>query len=160
MSSNTGWERNYAQYPYDLYEAGDFLLFPMDGIEGRRAMRERVLAVPEGSGGVAFPFGKLETQGTVAVVSAVVGTRGIVVPWDGRARAARAYEPRTDGGVATLEVDGTRFVDRETGSVWTVGGMAVEGERAGERLVAIADGFVAFWFAWAGFQPETGIWIA
>ena len=49
-------------------------------------------------------------------------------------------------------------MDVETGSEWTVEGLAVSGARAGEILDPVPGTFVAFWFAWAAFQPETAIW--
>jgi hypothetical protein len=59
---------------------------------------------------------------------------------------------------ASFSVENGRIVDDETGSVWSVEGRAIEGPRAGERLTPVSEAYVAFWFAWASFQPETTIW--
>jgi hypothetical protein len=59
---------------------------------------------------------------------------------------------------ATFSVEDGKIVDEATGSVWTVEGRAVDGPRAGERLPAVEEAYVAFWFAWAHFQSNTTIW--
>ena len=159
VSSATGWDRPYNEYPYDLYESRGALLLPMRGIDKRREMKERVLGVPFRSGGMAFPFGELEALGALAAVNAIVGGNELVVLWDSAARAVQAYEPRTDQGRATLRVESGVLVDEETASTWTVDGRASGGARAGEQLVAVSDAFVAFWFAWAAFYPQTELWL-
>ena len=159
VSSATGWARDYARYPYDLYESASFLLFPMDGLaDARRPDKERVLGLPDRDGGVAFPFGLLAEQGAVAVVEQVAVGRSIVVLWDGAAQSAQAFERRSETGTASLTVTTGRIVDRETGSRWTVDGWAVTGPRVGERLVPVVEAHAAFWLAWVAFQPATRVW--
>jgi hypothetical protein len=157
VSEATGYQFDYTAYPYDLYESGPFVLFPQE-VDPRREMKERVLGIPDGAGGVAFPFEELEARGTRVVVSREVGGRSLLVLWDSEARAARAYEPRTGSGPATVISQGSSFMDTETGSSWNVEGVAIAGSRVGEQLLPITDSFVAFWFAWAGFYPDTELW--
>jgi hypothetical protein len=161
VSSETGFTRSYNRYPYDLYEASDGTLFPIgDFRDRRRRTKERVLGIPGPKGGLALPFGELEAAGGVAVIPERVGDRDVLVLWDRVAQAAQAYEPvTTDGNPVTLAVENGRLVDGETSSVWSVEGVAIEGDRTGERLVPIDDSFVAFWFAWAAFNRGTRIWV-
>ena len=49
------------------------------------------------------------------------------------------------------------FTDNETGSVWNGKGEAISGPLMGERLDAVEDAFVAFWFAWSIYYPNTRI---
>lgn len=157
-SENTGFDRNYDRYPYGGYENNTFLLFPQEQIDDRRPMKERVLGIPDGDGGEAFPFGEFDGAGTLAV-STQRGSDDIVILWDGDARAAAAFFPRTsDGQSVTVRSAGTGFVDAETGSNWNVEGRAVAGPLAGARLEPFPDATVAYWFAWAAFHPETLIW--
>jgi hypothetical protein len=39
--------------------------------------------------------------------------------------------------------------------VWGVHGVAVEGPLAGRQIEPVPEAYVAFWFAWAAFHPET-----
>lgn len=60
---------------------------------------------------------------------------------------------------AGFSVENGTIVDDETGSTWTIEGRAVAGPRAGRRPSGpVEEAYVAFWFAWAAFQPETTIW--
>jgi len=60
----------------------------------------------------------------------------------------------------SFETSQGKIVDLETGSTWTIEGLAVGGPLAGTHLEPIAEAHVAFWFAWATFHPETQIWEA
>ena len=153
VSSETGWDRNYVAYPYDLYEVGDFLLFPAGELDSRRPVKERVLGIPDGTGGLAIPFGVLEQAGAQVATTVNVGGRSILVLWDADAQAAMAFDAATSEGPATIKVVGGRFVDDETGSVWSVDGRGIEGSRKGQLLNGVDDAYVSFWFAWSLFQP-------
>jgi len=41
-----------------------------------------------------------------------------------------------------------------------VEGLAIDGPMAGQRLEAVSEAFVAFWFAWPNLYPEIEIWNA
>ncbi|MEK7863193.1 MAG: DUF3179 domain-containing (seleno)protein, partial [Chloroflexota bacterium] len=56
----------------------------------------------------------------------------------------------------TFHVAGRAFRDDETGSTWTVAGLAVAGPHAGRRLRAM-DYEVTYWFIWSAFRPETEV---
>jgi hypothetical protein len=163
VSDDTGFQREYTRFPYQSYEKldNDFLLFPGPAVDERRPAKARVLGIPNGLGGVAFPFADLDEAGVNVVVRSTVGGREALVLWDSDAQAAAAFYPETiDGVPAKLLADGDAFVDRETGSVWNVEGVALAGPLVGSRLVPIPESFVVFWFAWTAFHPETRLWTA
>lgn len=126
-----------------------------------------MIGVPAGTaGGLAIPFGELEEAGEAAARRVGVVRGGGILLWRASARGGRIYRkaPRDvppgsgfDGGEITMEVRGGEFHDRETGSRWTLDGAAVEGPLEGARLEPFTGPFVAYWYAWAGFQPETEI---
>jgi hypothetical protein len=51
------------------------------------------------------------------------------------------------------------ITDVETGSTWSVTGIATAGLLAGTQLEPVPHGN-HFWFAWVAFSPETTIWTA
>ena len=51
----------------------------------------------------------------------------------------------------------TTFRDEETGSLWNLAGLAVDGPLAGTRLRQL-PGYSAYWFAWSSFWPNTAVW--
>ena len=52
---------------------------------------------------------------------------------------------------------GTPITDRETGSTWSITGLAIDGPLAGAQMAPVVHGD-HFWFAWAAFAPDTTIW--
>ncbi len=163
VSSNTRLVRDYTRYPYGDYEqlGNTRLLDPRTEIDERRPPKERVLGIPDGDGGgIAFPFGTLAGDGDAAarVVEETAGGQPVVVFWDGVRDGARAYRPVLDGEPLTFEVHGGEIVDTETESTWRIDGVAVAGPRAGAALEPVENAYVAFWFAWAAFQPQTRLW--
>ena len=164
LSNETGYGIGYTSvnYPYGNYEDpdNDGLLFDME-IDPRRPPKERLLGVPDSRrGGTVFPFGELDNGEPVNVVHQATDAGFVVVFWDNAAQTAMAYSPRLNGESLQFEVQEGKIVDMGTGSVWRVDGLAVEGEMAGSRLEPVENAYVAFWFAWAAFHPETVIWAA
>ena len=163
LSSETGYGIGYSavNYPYGNYEApdNDGLLFHME-IDRRRPPKSRVLGIPDSRlGGTAFLFSELDKDDAiVSVVHKLVDIGPVVVFWDKLRRSAMAYAPRLNGTRINFEVREEQIVDVETGSVWSVDGLAIEGPLAGSRLEPIKEAFVSFWFAWAAFHTETEIW--
>lgn len=163
VSSETGHFRDYRAYPYGSYDQPDngSLLFPMPSVDGRRPPKERVLGIPQDpDGGVALPYGELEERGAVAAVGVTVGSTQRVVFWEGASQLAAAYIPSAGSSSLTFRVESGQIVDVETGSVWRVDGLSTAGPLAGTQLEAVADAFVAYWFAWAAFYPKATLWTA
>lgn len=152
-------------YPYggnlDLNSApwfnGD--RFFIRAIDRRRPLKERVLGVSDDEGGIAFPFGELDALGPAAAVrSTLADGSPFIVLWDREYQAAMAYRPVVGGDPLTLEVQDGVIVDVETGSTWEVDGRARSGPLEGKQLEPVAEAYMAFWFAWAAFQPSAQIW--
>ena len=163
INDETGHSRDYRRYPYGGYEApsNPTTLYPQGPLDGRRLPKERVLGIPSDErdgGGVAFPFDALDNGEPVRVVEHLAAGRPVVVFWDRDARAAAAFWPAVGGRTLVFEVRGDVIVDAETGSEWTLEGLAVSGEMEGTTLEAIPQAYVSFWFAWSTFIPDTEIW--
>ena len=159
VSENTGSSRDYRVYPYGDYDDPNNTntFFPVD-LDPRRPPKERVLGIPVGSGGLVFPYGLLDTQGPVAAVAVEVAGEDLVVFWDRFRETAMAFRPLVDTEGLTFTVVQGRITDEQTGSSWTVDGLATTGPLTGRRLAPKAEAFVAFWFAWPEFYPELRIW--
>ena len=161
VSGELGFGRDYRLYPYGDYEDinNPETLFLNEEIDPRRPPKERLLGIPRDDGfGMAFPFTLLEAMGNKAVVhDDVQGTRSLVVFWSTEGQSAVAFKPTVNGQALTFEVRDDKFSDVETGTEWTMAGRAVSGPLAGSVLEPIHDAYVAFWFAWATFHPNTGL---
>lgn len=147
--------RNYRQYPYGSYNeiTSNELLWPMP-VDRTRLIKERVLAIRDGSGGRGFPYGELAALGDVAVVNETIGGIPTVVLYDASdGETALAFDARVRGQTLTFEAASGAWTDAETGSTWAVDGQATDGPLAGTRLQTRADAYTLFWFAWRLFQP-------
>ena len=162
VSDNTGYSRNYGQYPYGSYEqlGNADLLFPQTP-DDTRPIKERVLGIRTGEfSGRGYPFGELAARGrTVALNEDVDGAVAIFYSAD-NGESAVAYRPIVNDQTLTFDVDGDMWRDLETGTTWNLAGAAVDGPLAPARLEPLADAYVVFWFAWKQFQPDSEIWLA
>jgi hypothetical protein len=175
LSRETGHVRAYGSNPYAGYDSIDqnpFLFEETPG--GPLSPKERVVTVGEGVDAVAVPFSELRTVGVATIT---VGGDELVVMWGpGTASAlnsARIDDSRDIGatGVFRPLVDGRRLTfvreggedapirDKETGSTWSILGIAIDGDLEGSTLEPVVHAN-HFWFAWAAFAPETTIWTA
>jgi hypothetical protein len=173
LSRDTGFSRPYGTNPYPGYDDVDSRPFLFAGeTDGRLPPMERVVGVVLGEAGAAYPFPALQEA---RVVADTVGDTDLVVLWAPGTNSAVDTQDVTEGrdigqaGVFRRNLDGRAltfipgpgdgFTDEETGSTWTVSGLATAGELAGSRLAPLPH-TVVFWFAWAAFQPEGRLWQA
>ena len=148
LSRDTGYPEYRARYGVNPYRGYDRRQGPIEaffggGRDDALPQMERVVALHEDGASVAVPFSTLreekvahlELAGRRLVVffqpetaSSVDGRRVA----DGRAVGSSAvYEPRVDGRALTFEPAGAaRYRDRETGTLWNVAGVAVDGPLA------------------------------
>ena len=159
VSRFTGHARDYNTDAYETYGEPDngALLYGMT-VDDRRSPKERVLGVPLDDGGVAFPFGALDNGASVRVVTSADSS--YVVFWDRERQTAMAYHLRLQEGTLHFEVRNEAIYDQETGSQWRVDGCAVSGPRQGGCMPPVEGAYVAYWFAWAAFQPRAELWVS
>ena len=169
LSRETGHRRDYGKNPYVGYDdinATPFLY------RGRRDDRlppmEKVVAVEIDGKSKAYPHAVTRKQ---RVIHDRIGQQQVVVfHADGAASALDApeieksketgstgvFDPRIDGRRLRFRYDKSGFVDVETGSYWSILGLAVSGELKGKQLRRILHGDY-FAFAWFAFKPDTEI---
>jgi Protein of unknown function (DUF3179) len=169
LSRHTGVERDYGSNPYARYDQPDSDPFLFEGhADDRLPPKERVVAIFAEDDTVVVPFSRLRRQPVVQTEAGgrpvvVFYKRGVVSPLDARTirdsrdvGAAAAFDARAHGRRLSFERRDDSFVDRETGSRWDIGGRAVAGELAGERLALVRHD-EQFWFALAAFVPGARI---
>ncbi|MEX2289154.1 MAG: DUF3179 domain-containing protein [Mycobacteriales bacterium] len=155
--------------PYDGYDvSGKPFLFRGE-VDERLPAFVRVAGVSFDGQSKAWSYDVLRRH---RVVNFTVGQQPLVVLWapgsasplekadvrEGRdVGSTGVYDPRLDGRSLTFRPAGrVAFTDRETGSRWTLAGLAVDGPLEGRRLTPLPHQD-AFWFAWAAFQPDTEV---
>ncbi len=122
---------------------------------------ERVLGLELEGSSAAWPVKLLGDQPLVKTTT--LADKPVVILWAPATRTAAAYAPETDGKTsepATLEAQPSDplapFVDRETGSHWSIAGRAVSGPRKGQTLRWLPAVMVK-WYAWSAEYPKTTV---
>jgi hypothetical protein len=169
LSRHTGVQRDYGSNPYARYDQPDSEPFLFEGEPDQRLPpKERVVAIFAKDDTVVVPFSRLRRQPVVQTEAAgrplvVFYKRGVVSALDAPTiedsrdvGTAAAFDARAHGRRLSFERRDGDFVDRETGSRWDIGGHAVAGELAGERLAPVRHD-EQFWFALAAFVPAARI---
>jgi Protein of unknown function (DUF3179) len=167
LSRTTGFDRPYGQNPYVGYEFGSRLMAPVNvPASARGRLLERIVAVEIGGTARAYSFRLLRAGGVVEdrirqKRFVIFYEGGMVTPLDSKrisdsreVGSAAVFAPFVDGRELTFRRKNGRIIDKQTGSIWNVLGVAMEGPLAGKRLPSV-DHTVAFAFAWLAFRPDT-----
>jgi hypothetical protein len=169
LSRDTGHNRRYGQNPYQFYDEPDRQPFAL-GEEADTTLppMERVSVIQlDRDTAVVYPFSRLAEE---APVNDEIDGREIVVLYDPEIASAldstEIAAGREVGGSAVFErtVDGRTlefepgpaaqiFRDAQTGSTWTMGGLATDGSLEGTQLDQIPHDD-QFWFALAAFFED------
>ncbi len=166
LSRATGNPRSYGSNPYGGYDdVGGSPFFPVGRYGDELPPVERVVALTIGDIDIAFPFSLLAKVG---VVNEEYASQPVVIFWKSGTNttfgntvkdvgSSGAFSRELDGQILIFEVAGDGFADLETGSLWTLSGVAIEGPLSGSQLKRLVAG-EHFWFSWSVFKPETIVW--
>lgn len=164
----------YGRNPYVGYDSSPqpFLFRDANGvsqIDPRLGGLERVVGVLLNDEAVAYPYDAISEVGAVndtvggedIVVFHRFGTNSALGASEIAASedvgATGVYFPVVDGEKLTFTVNDDDIVDEQTGSTWSLLGIATSGELEGTELEQVLS-TDHFWFSWAAFYPETTIY--
>lgn len=172
LSSDQGFGIRYGTNPYEFYSSQSRPYGFFQGeIDERIPALERVVGVTLETAAKAYPFSILAEQG---VVNDEIGDRPVAVFWGAADTAdaldagdiseaaavgsALAFDPVVDGRRLTFEKSGDdSFTDVETGTTWSILGLAQDGELEGAQLELLPHRN-DFWFAWQAFFPDAEVY--
>lgn len=151
--------KGYDVNPYAGYDAPNAgFTFPLPPVTSLPP-KEFVLGVAsEGVTAWAFPFSSLDEIFPMAALTGSYGVSNGVMFWDRQRQAASAYSRSVGGELLNFRAGSDDIFDVETGTRWTVDGLAVEGPLAGTRLDRVDQAYVGYWGAWQAFFPLGRIW--
>ena len=120
-------------------------------LDDRYPENEMVLGINLDQGVKAYPLREVKKNGSV--VADQLGDHPIVVFAGPRPEqfTMAAYSCVVDGRILSFRHAGGHFVDQETGSRWTIEGVAAQGPLAGQRLTPLRWQYVR-WHTW--FYPH------
>ena len=155
----------YDQFDGKRYPLADLPTEQSDGskqtlgkVDPRLPPDARVLGVRVGTVTMAFPLEGLPER---ACLNDKVGDWSISVFWYAATQSSVAYRAVLDDKQLKLHADTVApetapWMDKETGSRWTLAGRAVDGLLKHKEL-AWVDSVQCKWFAWVHENPETKV---
>ncbi len=169
--TETGFDRDYGRNPYEGYDNRDTEPFLFRGVvDDRERAKQRVVGISVDDTAVAYPL-TLLADGERTVTPITVGDQDLVILWQtGQSSAlddsaigrgddvgsVGVFIPVIDGAPLTLAVKDGSFMDEETGSTWSIAGIATDGLQKGSHLERIQH-LDTFWFAWSTYRPGTSL---
>ena len=169
VSSRTGFNRSYVTYPYGAYRdptaPPTFTITPSIFDNVRASLldwKQLTLGVRFGEMAKGYPF---DLMGAQAAINDEIDGNPILVVWYADELMAVPFSRNVGGQTLTFErVTSNNAIypfllkDNETGTTWNLKGEALAGgELEGEVLEQI-PAHNAFWFAWATFWQNTGVY--
>jgi len=160
LNDNTGFSRNYDNYPYGSFRTDSNLLFIVNNTnDSRLHKKERVLGVKNGSTSKAYDISTFDSD--ISVINDSINNKPIVVVGSKDDKYAVAFERTVADGTVlefTAEFNQMPIIMSDSeGSLWDINGKAVSGPRADEQLLTPFS-YISYWYAWAAFFPETTIY--
>lgn len=168
IESGTYPQSRYAVYPYGDYRTNDnYLLFRLQPsladnaspYAGSFGTKDMVMGLRLNGAARAYPFKELGQQ---AVVNDALGDIEVVVAYDRDSQMAVPFARQVADQILTFQLREGGFPfqlrDLETGSIWDLTGLAIDGPLSGTRLTQV-PAHNAFWFAWVTFWPETDVYL-
>jgi len=154
ISTSTGYNRNYGNYPYGDYKTSKNLIFPVKNKDNRLHEKERVLAVVINEKAKAFTFQK-NSQGNIVSTDTFQGEK-LVITKNTSANFMVAFKSVLNGKELNFEAVQNQFpviLKDNEGTAWDVFGRGITGPQAGEKLETVPQ-MMGYWFAFAAFYPD------
>ncbi|MCL6295333.1 DUF3179 domain-containing protein [Jejuia spongiicola] len=156
LSTDTGFSRNYNNYPYGPYRTSNtYFIFQPAIFNDALPNKERVYAIIDKNESKIYQFTSFENGNVIkdsfnSIEHLVVGNQNLI----------KAF--KLSGEYANLTFsydfnDSESFFKDNEGNKWSVFGEAIEGPRTGEKLTAVKS-VVSYWFAIATFYPDPEIY--
>ncbi len=155
LSTDTGYNRNYDDYPYGKYKSTNNLLFPVSNEDPILHSKERIHGIVLEGKTVVFTIRSF--TGGINVLNRDEGE--IVVVINAEDNFAVSFSRKLDDG-KLLEFSPVKdkypvIMKDKSGSEWDIFGRAVSGSRRGTQLNPV-NSFTSYWFGWVTFfsAPE------
>ena len=152
MTTQTGFSRNYNNYPYGDYRTNhNNLIFPIDSDDSRLPRKERGLAVIISEKAKFYQFDEFDETEIVVKHDNFKNTDLIIFGNKTMNFLIAHRSVLSDGTVLEFNVTDGKIMDQE-GNEWNLFGEAINGSRIGEKLLSI-DNFIGYWFSFGTFYP-------
>ena len=154
VTTNTGFNRDYNDYPYGDYKTGNYVNFPLSSEDNRLHLKERVLGVLVGSAVRAYRFDSFAEE-TINIVFDELDGDNLVIFGSKDENFLMAYKDElTDGSVLVnliaVQNSGEIIAEDDEGNKLNLFGEIVEGPLKGQKLKAVST-YMGYWFGFGTF---------
>lgn len=157
MNTNTGFSRNYQQFPYGDYRTNNAnIIFPVDPLDQRLPSKERVLGVLGDSIHRVYSIDLFETP---QVISDTLEGEAMVVIGSKEMNFIVAYE--NDSLIEGLEINLDNLPTiavAPNGNQVTLFGQVLDANGSLVRNLNNTESFIAYWFSLGAFYPGIEIY--
>jgi len=156
MNTNTGFDRNYFQYPYGDYRTNNAnIIFPVTPMDNRRQAKERALAVLTDGGNKAYSIREFESD--TLIVDAIGGTE-IIVAGSLEKNFMVAFEKGDSNESFEINLDNLPVIaESSSGMQLTIAGELIENGIVIDKLNP-TNSYIGYWFALGAFYPDIEIY--
>ena len=157
ISTNTGFSRNYGQYPYGDYKTNnDLLIFPVSNENSALPRKERVLAVISDTSTKAYTFDSFKNA-AIGVVEDNVDGKNLIIVGSQEHNFIAAFENNDNANFEAVENNFPIVMQDDKGNAYDVFGIVVNGPSQGQQL-SQPTSMISYWFALVAFYPDVEIY--
>lgn len=151
LSEGTGFNREYGVHPFGAYPVNDRVYYPLTTAPQEEMLKVTVAGIPGEN--IAIPVQKTKSS----LTSFGSGERAVIAVYD-KNGIFQLFSPYLDGQTLnfTFNKGSETMTDAETGSEWSLSGVALTGTMAGKKLREISY-TQAFAMCWIGMNPDVVI---
>ena len=157
LSTDTGFSRNYNNYPYGPYKVSQtYFIFQPSIFNDALPNKERIYAIIDNDESKVYQFTDFENGNIIkdsfkSINYLVIGDENVI-------KAFKLTSDQSDLNFTYNFNNSESFFDDNEGNKWSVFGKAIEGPRTGEQLTP-AKSVISYWFAIAVFYPNPEIYV-
>jgi len=155
VGDNIRYNREYDIYPYGNYNVVEWLLFPVNPLDNRLHLKERVHGIIINNKAKAYKFSSFINQ-NVLITDNFEGSELLIVGNSTKNFIISFFNDNSLVFEAVQDQLPIVLSDNE-GNKWDVWGVALEGPRTGEQLTN-TNSFMGYWFSWGAFFPDLEIY--
>lgn len=155
LSRDTGSTRPYGADPYGDYYTSNDLFFPVSNHDNRLGLKEIVIGIEDGGEYKAYKQQQVET---LKVINDEINGKSVSL-FSLHPFMVRVFDSTVDGQKLDFQYgkNGSKIIDKQTGSEWNFEGIATAGPMIGKHLARLPFD-EGFWFEWVAFHPETALY--
>lgn len=156
VSTNTGYSRSYGTYPYGDYRSNhSSFLFPVNSSDGRLDAKERVLGLFSNNLTKAYRISDFQNG---KIIIDTLGSERILIYGDSQKNIISAFDITGLSNDIIFSIPNTFssfVISNNLGNSYDLFGNSLNSSSVN---LEPAKYFVAYWFAWAAFYPETDLY--